>query len=319
MNLFQPLSLQSSTSEHKRKRSLDDASDEELEHHFKHRRTFPSLPIRSPPRLRSTFDSPFSTFNPPAPLTPIDTSEDESLPDDHRNIRVDDLVGEDSQGSRTSNVSTSSMMVNIDPTHDSHVATMLPPPARPRFGRARSNDLVSPAHLSTSSTAFLSPHTPNQVSDRVPTPVASHFDSRIDSRLSTLPSAPRHSFPPLRQFLSPMMEQDGWGNTTDGGLPSPASEDVQYNIATDADVMMGYEQTSDGLGGLCLDEDKMMEDSPTVMSSQQSFDDSLTQGHTHSRNHSRGGSIAKLHMGYLSGCQKCEQKVPGHYSHILRS
>ena len=110
------------------------------------------------------------------------------------------------------------------------------------------------------------------------------------------------------------MEQDAWGAPNDGGLPSPTEDNMEYTNPNSSDVMMGYEQNSDGMSGLRVsgDDDNMMEESPVQM-------DAAQEPQWHSRQHSRGSSIAKLHMGYLAGCLKCEQKVPGHYSHILRS
>lgn len=307
MNFFQPLQL------HKRKRDFDDISDEELQHQSKQRKAISSLPIRTPFKARATSGSPFTSFNPPAPLTPVDSSEDESLSDENHDVRTSPSYHDDHPFS-SSNTSTSPSIVYADPFAPPDTTMMMSPPPRPRFGRARSNDLVSPTHLSSSTNLIYSSQ-PNQLNDRIPTPIASHFDNRIDSRLSTLPFAPRHQFPPLRQFLSPMIEQEGWGAASEGGLPSPAAENMEHK-EEDADVMMGYEQTNDGMSGLRVtcDEDTMDED----VFSPRSPARELRRSSTHPYTHSRNGSVAKLHMGYLAGCSKCEQKVPGHYSHILR-
>ncbi|KPI43236.1 uncharacterized protein AB675_6778 [Cyphellophora attinorum] len=304
----------------KRKRDVDDISDEEMDHQFKQRRTLPALPIRTtPPKFARRFGSTLASSVPPAPLTPIDTSEDESLTDEYHDVFDGDRWKHISQGSSISTNSTSSLKVNVDlAQHGDDKGMMLsPPPPRPRFGRARSNDLVSPAHLTTSFPSLTAPSQPNQLNDRMPTPVASSFDNRTDSRGSVLSQAPRQSFPPLRKFLSPMMEQDAWGTSNEGGLPSPVEDSMQYDSPISADVLMGYEQTSAGMIGLNMscDDDKMMEDTPSLATAQLDG-----QTRVHARQHSRGkGSIAKLHMGFLAGCSKCEQKVPGHYSHILRT
>lgn len=321
MDFTQPTFMQ------KRKRSHDDdeISDEETDHRFKQRKAVTSLPIRIWSKPAGDFGFACTPFGPPPPLTPVDTSEDESLGDDPNEPIGDDPFKDLSQGSSRSRLSTSSLTVNLDyPQYTTDVGMMMSPPPRPRYGRARSNDLVSPAQLMTTPPLFLAPQQPNPLSDRIPTPIASHFTNNFDAAMNT-PSAPRHSFPPSRNFLSPMMEQDAWGTPNDPGLLSPAVEHTQYNHTLSADVMMGYEQTSNGMSTLRVsvdDEDQMMDDdnTPNSLASAQ-IDGHHRAAQQQSQHHTRQlsqGKTPRLHMGPLAGCMKCEQKVPGHYSHIIR-
>ena len=121
----------------------------------------------------------------------------------------------------------------------------------------------------------------NFVRERVPTPFSSHFDNRVNE----LPSVPRHQFPPLRTNLSPTMEQESW--VRNDGLPSPVE---------DEDMAMDQDESDDG---------------QQARARRYGLD-----GHYSPSGRSRTG---RLHMGFLSGCDKCARKVPGHYSHIMWS
>ena len=119
------------------------------------------------------------------------------------------------------------------------------------------------------------------VRERVPTPISTRFDERVND----LPCVPRHQFPPLRTNLSPMIEQETW--ISRDGLPSPIEDE-------EMDVMMDRDEPSEThpKGG---------------------------RHHGLDGNYSPSGRArtGRLHMGYLTGCDKCAQKVPGHYSHII--
>ena len=102
------------------------------------------------------------------------------------------------------------------------------------------------------------------------------------------------------------------------GLPSPTDDYVPQ--IHDPDAMMMYDQTSDIMSGLRVDDAMETESGAQpddVMQYGLGLDGQLSQGH--SRQTSMTGRTARLHMGYLVGCEKCAQKVPGHYSHILWS
>ena len=291
----------------KRKRDRDDINDENAEHHFK-RKAIGSLAIRPSPLKVRPLAPAFTSFNLPTPLTPDDTSGDESLPEEDGLLAQANIARNGSDLSNGSTDSASSMTVQASPERYDDADTMMISPTRPRFGRARSNDLISPPRLATTSSFLTPPHQTNPMNDRVPTPINSTFDNR----LSHLPAAPRHQFPPLRKFLSPMMEQEAFA-----GPPTPVEDTMQ--MAQDSDVMMGYEQTSNSLSGLKVstDDDAMDQDS-APLSMNESVNRHWGLDGSASQEQARlPGRIAKLHMGFMAGCARCAQKVPGHYSHII--
>jgi hypothetical protein len=297
----------------KRKRDLNDDRSAEFGQPWKRHA---SLAVRTPPKPRARSAGSLNGFNSHGPLTPVDSSDEESssvFPFDTHDQSID---------SRPSAYAHTAIRLQHSPVSEQGdtdmASTPAPPPTLVRIGRTRSNDIISPPRLTSPNDSFLmpAPRQPNPLADRVPTPTVSHFDSRVNN----LPSVPRHSFPPLRKFLSPMIEQDGWGSPlTDSGmgLPSPAEDEgngLTDNPGNDPDVMMGYEQTSNGMSGLRVscdeDDDSMMDD--TQMRH--------IAGFAEATQYSQGqdGQRTRLHMGFLAGCDKCMRKELGHYSHILR-
>jgi hypothetical protein len=91
-----------------------------------------------------------------------------------------------------------------------------------------------------------------------------------------------------------MIEQDSWIGRD--GLPSPVEDH-------DMDSMM-VDQSSDD-----MNQGQSTNAQPEKRYGLQ-LDGSSSPGRSRA---------ARLHMGFLNGCDKCIQKVPGHYSHILRS
>ncbi|KIW48581.1 uncharacterized protein PV06_01153 [Exophiala oligosperma] len=284
--------------QHKRKRRIDDPSDESLMTRSPKRRPpHQCLPIRLSPSARPQLQSQaYSTFTSiyQQPPTPVDTSEDESPsePKDasHWPTTNKSRPTRDSQGSDSS--SMSSIRAQCGDHHNVDVNMDLNPPT---IRRARSNDIIPPYRDSNFLTAM-----DTFARERVPTPISSHFDNRV----ADLPSVPRHQFPPLRTNLSPMIEQDSWIGRD--GLPSPVEDDRR-----DTDSMM-VDQQGDGDGLLRCGEP------PAHVPMDERCDDGGLQLDGYS---SPGGKArtARLHMGFLNGCDKCIQKVPGHYSHILWS
>ncbi|KIW19878.1 hypothetical protein PV08_00453 [Exophiala spinifera] len=276
--------LQFNAALHKRKRGTDDTSDQSLTRSPKRRPT-KCLPIRLSPPTRSQPQSrAYSTFTSiyQQPPTPVDTSEDESPSEPNDDSHWPSRSRTALRESQGSDSSTSSMQAQYGES-DAMDMDVNPPTIR----RARSNDIIPPPRDSN----FLS--TMDRFArERVPTPISSHFDNRV----ADLPSVPRHQFPPLRTNLSPMIEQDSWIGKD--GLPSPVEDH-------DPDSMM-VDQSNGGVGG---------GESPTAAARWEDsfglqFDGAPSPGKARS---------ARLHMGFLSGCDKCIQKVPGHYSHILWS
>jgi len=278
---------------HKRKRFLDD-SDDSFSNRDVKRRSFHSLPIRtSPPRPQIAIPPVYSLFTSvyQQPPTPVDTSEDES-PGFPRHDSQWPMKQNDSNVSlRSQNDDISSAPALSRDSDDMEMEVSCP--TKPVIRRARSNDIVPP-HCDSNFLGVMD----TLLRDRVPTPISSHFDNRV----SDLPNAPRHQFPPLRTNLSPMFEQESW--ITRDGLPSPIEDQ-------DMDSAMMNDETNDSMSGLRVSGGNETNDS--TASSPVYW--TPTDG-----NSSPGrGRTARLHMGYLNGCEKCIQKVPGHYSHILRS
>jgi hypothetical protein len=238
-----------------------------------------SLPIRLSPGRPGGVSLPPASFSLytsiyQQPPTPVDTSDDESLGQQTKDDeRWTGLTKHDSQPSSDS--STSSIKAQCGDL-DMDMDMMSPLMTQPRIRRARSNDIIPPERDPNFLSAMDS-----IVCERVPTPISSHFDNRLNE----LPSVPRHQFPPLRTNLSPMIEQESW--ISRDGLPSPIEDH-------DTDMMVDRDE-------LCQDAD--------------------LKGRSYGMdgNYSPSGRArtGRLHMGYLSGCQKCAQKLPGHYSHII--
>lgn len=273
----------------RRKRKPDDLGDDLLNHEAK-RRSIHSLPFRlSPSRPQVSLPPAFPMFTSiyQQPPTPADTSDDESS----GNSREEhgwavkpysgDFPGPKSDSSMSSNHAEYGDSADVD----MDLTQGLDPP--PKVRRARSNDIIAPYRepglLSTMDSV-------NR--ERVPTPISGHFDARVND----LPSAPRYHFPPLRTNLSPMFEQESWMSRD--GLPSPTEDQ-------DMDMMLDYNNGAKapqphvpgtGARGFHLIE----------------YETRTTGGSSSGRSRT-----AKLHMGFLQGCEKCIQKVPGHYSHIL--
>lgn len=281
---------------HKRKRFLDDF-DEFNDSCFNRdvkRRSFHSLPIRtSPPKPQIDIPPVYSLFTSvyQQPPTPVDTSEDESP----------GFPRDDSHWPTKQSNSNTSLCDHNNPNHSAlappsdvgDVEMELSAPSQPMIRRARSNDIVPP-HRDSNFLGVMD----TLLRDRVPTPISSHFDSRV----SDLPNAPRHQFPPLRTNLSPMFEQESW--ITRDGLPSPVEDQ-------DMDSAMMMDEANDSMGGLRVSGANEANDS--------SASSPVYWTPTDGTSSPGRGRTARLHMGYLNGCEKCIQKVPGHYSHILRS
>ncbi|RVX67255.1 hypothetical protein B0A52_09292 [Exophiala mesophila] len=282
----------------KRKRHIDEHNDSLFGRDVKRRSTH-VLPIRLSP-ARPQIHVPATTYSPltciyQQPPTPVDTSEDESLdgPEDASSwpVKAPATHPSDAQPSKNSSISSLKGQPGVMTDTDMDLCTPSSSSSSlfmPRIRRARSNDIIPP-HRDPSLLSAID----SIGRDRVPTPINSHFDNR----LSDLPSVPRHQFPPLRTNLSPMFEQESW--ITRDGLPSPVEDQ-------DMEGMMMVDSTNDLMGGLRVDG---------------CYDQFAGAGQAKADSNSSPSRSrpARLHMGFLNGCDKCIQRVPGHYSHILRS
>ncbi|OCT51031.1 hypothetical protein CLCR_08940 [Cladophialophora carrionii] len=265
----------------KRKRHFDHRGDDDCSfdaRDAKRRSTATHcLPIRlSPGRPNvSTPPASFSLYTSiyQQPPTPVDTSDDESLGHQAQDDETWKLSKQDSQPvSDSSTSSTKAQCGDLDVDMDMTTPLI----TQPRIRRARSNDIMPPERDSNLLGAM-----DTVARERVPTPICSRFDHRVNE----LPSVPRHQFPPLRTNLSPMIEQESW--ISRDGLPSPV-EDQDMDMMMDRDEYGKDAQWTNGRYGL--------------------------DGNYSPSGRARTG---RLHMGFLNDCEKCLQKVPGHYSHII--
>jgi hypothetical protein len=257
----------------KRKRNLD--HDDGGLHDIKRRSNY-ALPIRLSPRRPSVGTRPasYSLFTSiyQQPPTPVDTSDEGSIDE-----QIDDDVWPSNKGDSQSRCDSSTSSTKAQCGDGDVDMDMSTPPSPPKIRRARSNDIVPPARDPGLLGAM-----DMMIRERVPTPISSHFDSRVVD----LPNVPRHHFPPLRTNLSPMIEQESWINRD--GLPSPVDDqDMEMSVDHNENEQV---HISDGKYG---------------------FD-----GHYSPSGRAR---TARLHMGFLQDCEKCIRKVPGHSSHIIWS
>lgn len=93
-------------------------------------------------------------------------------------------------------------------------------------------------------------------------------------------------------------------------LPSPAESDCP-DMITDAETTMRMEHASSGFGALTVacDDDEMMDD--------QHEQENIENTNPARNMREKHGRNARLHMGFRADCEKCQQRVPGHYSHII--
>ncbi|KAL2426883.1 hypothetical protein ABEF95_001715 [Exophiala dermatitidis] len=281
---------------HKRKRRLaGDVSEDLLFGRDPKRRATHSLPIRVSPPSRPQVSVPpaFSMFTSiyQQPPTPVDTSDDESPGhprDHHYDSSCKTFSTAFQQQPNCNDQNRGARSRNFSPDVEMDLSPIAGTQARVR--RARSNDIIGPYRDSN----FLSSTINACDRERVPTPISCNFDHRVND----LPSVPRHHFPPLRTNLSPMIEQESWINRD--GLPSPTEDQ-------DQDTAMLLDHNNNGSGSRHVTRNGGFE--PQSMERHMAhLEGSYSPGRTRT---------AKLHMGFLQGCEKCLQKVPGHYSHIL--
>lgn len=230
-----------------------------------------------------------------------------------------------------------------------------PPPTPIRMGRARSNDLMSPVRSSTAPNALSSltssPTSHTFARDRVPTPVASSFPARSPFGSTFAASTARQMRAHLLSTsLSPMVDAESWTPQ----VQRPPSPEPELDVPFDEDaMMMGMEDShmmSSSFRSLSVHsraEDAQqanLNSSPTKEWSSQTSPSPRARGlgldgtssvrpddmrmstmhdtqrggvhHTQSHYNAR---TARLHMGFRADCEKCVDRVPGHYSHIFWS
>lgn len=281
----------------KRKRIPDTQSDElGLSHERLNKRAnLARLPIRLTPSSPQHYlwHDRASAFV--RPLTPVDSSDEEAAgqAEDPWGYQHDAKA----HSHRFSTHSLASITVNIDAAEDQvedmdistspsvTTAQLLPATLKhPLLSNSRQRYLAAP---------------PVSLDERVPTPISDKFNLFEDSPKTRNWRTSRPT------ILSPVMAEEL-------SFPSPI-ESISGVMSVDPETVVSMEHTSDGFGALSVtcDADLMMQDSlsqeePAPSSRQPDI-----------RNSRHPGKNAKLHMGFRADCEKCQQRVPGHYSHIL--
>ena len=247
------------------------------------------LPIRTSPIFDARTPS-FSYRVPPrsvpATLTPVESSDEEPC-------NINDAEDEgmnvgsttDLPSSQTSK--TSSMNVGVGEDEDLDMTdsqTRSPPPWHAQV-------TLSPSRPQSS---FLNlPINPS--GGRIPTPIYGHFTNDFSMDMSGQ-STPANGVTTIR-------EEDDWWRRRD--LPSPASDHDNGH------PMMSPIGETDGLmGRLNVGTGTRAPDSSSA--------DSIHPMFSHREDNHQTGRSSRLVMGYRADCDKCRQKVPGHYSHIVR-
>ncbi|OKL61627.1 hypothetical protein UA08_03865 [Talaromyces atroroseus] len=163
---------------------------------------------------------------------------------------------------------------------------------------------------------------------RISTPIHSHFTLNMNSELMADSSRPTGTLNPLdesnwwrrRRLPSPISEAGGDSpaeplhdlenpskETTDNWPDSPSSMDVDGH-APSTTFLQVPEQNLEGVAA-------HLPEFP------QSNASSLSAVHSETAALNPGPRREKISfsMGYRADCEKCQMKVPGHYSHIVRS
>jgi hypothetical protein len=211
--------------------------------------------------------------------------------------------------------------------------TEMPPPSvsgwkKPRMSRRRSNGvstMSSPMPMNFSTNVDQS----DANGGRVPTPIYGHFTS-TDVNMDTSEAALNSFIHPAARFqlrhnhniLSPMMSEEGeseadwWRKRR---LPSPAESPIMsQRMETD-------ELTSPGVMDVLSFDNMKTHNSGILNGADQSPPLSCSsrgsKGHAMFERRSDPGSDTprkgKLVMGFRADCEKCQKRVPGHYSHIV--
>ena len=265
-----------------------------------------SLPIRSP---RTSKQNPFfsPTYSPipqsvPALLTPVESSDDDIASTD-LSLEAGRLPPLDDTNT-SSDSSTSSIKVVVGDDGDMEMADSQPRQfSSPQpWQRQRSNDMLVPPNL-----PYLLDTRRSQGSERLPTPIYGHFnDSDVNMDMNGLGA--RSS-----TVLSPLIREEEEAPWWRGHrLPSPVDNfDGLMAPLSQADGMMDrINVNTAGSNDLSRDDT--------------SFPALPNQGHSvlEGQSESFGGEpdaprSRRLTMGFRADCDKCIQRVPGHYSHIV--
>ena len=265
-----------------------------------------SLPIRSPPSSKpNVFFARAYSPTPqivPALLTPVESSDDDIASND-LNFEPGPLPPLDDSNT-SSDSTTSSVKVATGDDGDMEMADSQPRDfSFPRpWQRQRSNDMLAPPNL-----PYLLETQRKQGHERLPTPIYGHFndsDVNMDMNGASAKSS---------TLLSPLIREEDepyWWR--DHCPPSP--------VDTFAEIMTPVSQAGGMMDRLNVNtagsNDLSRNKIPFPEFSNQEY--STCDGQRERFGGESGAPQSRrLTMGFRADCEKCIQRVPGHYSHIV--
>ena len=239
------------------------------------------------------------------------------------------------------------MQVDLDPDSDLDMADSQPPDS-PVWTKGDSSPMLSP----TTRPSFRASHLPNEKT-RIPTPIYGHFSLQDPLKIamsaasdSTFPynSSTKNSLS-IQSSVSASQAHPLFFNRR--SLPSPISEDESMESPTTMTGTMlhrlnmnhnTFPKPSPAFEDKNSNAMEINEPTPANSPSECTMAEAPTPFHHASQNQnirdSRRGAIAHINaiplthqqprgktvlsMGFRADCEKCRERVPGHWSHVLR-
>jgi hypothetical protein len=165
---------------------------------------------------------------------------------------------------------------------------------------------------------------------RIPTPIYGHFnalDTPSDSSIASPMTAPPTSAAlPHPRIRTSTMESQSDAFFRRRALPSPISEDENMDsptVMTKA-MLSNLKMSATPLRESFPDHDLMSPQSARSVPKHWMNAPGLTPARNRRRSDAISGGAGEtgkvvFSMGYRADCEKCRERVPGHYSHVLRA
>ncbi|KAL1861921.1 hypothetical protein Plec18170_000745 [Paecilomyces lecythidis] len=317
------------------KRPRGDNFEDCLEHESKKQRPAP-LPFRvspnSPYNASVAEQNQFPSRSIPPALTPADSSDD----DDKNSLQ--DANSQIAQNGRPSQLVPRPPALELDSAMDLDMAE-----AHPLAG----GDNLSPWPVSARSYGSVQPspipqHLINQSLNisggRTATPIYGHFtvNMNAEAMMEDDPSMPTQASAPgdnsdqsngepewwrRRRLPSPISEDESHMNTGQNHTSLPNTPPPGITSGTSSSWSVAPKGSESGRGQP-FSTASTATNTATVLRNRSSFADLAGNGRESIVNN--GGATAEkgkisFSMGYRADCDKCRRRVPGHYSHIIRS
>ena len=173
----------------------------------------------------------------------------------------------------------------------------------------------------------------NAQNARIPTPIYGHF-STVDTPSDTSVSTPPTTAPPTSAALPHPRVRTTINDSPENffrrrALPSPISEDENM----DSPTVMTKSMLSNLRMSTTPSTDKFPRPEPAMISPESppdylprhwNYAPGLTPGRNRRRSDAISGGAGEsrkvvFSMGFRADCEKCRERVPGHYSHVLRA